>query len=223
MSVSVANLPIVRLEDQIWYSEAFRINGIREMIREDLEKPSERKTFIVMFFDETLDNFLKALNAKERDIPVYENSFSVYNPEEITKNSVSFITSNLLNDADFTKYITKFNCRFIFAERHPLFSRELNALESIGQMGKKFEVVFCSDLDSIIIDNYVEDLILTKHKDFKPNTTTSISDKEVSKGISVAQKMLDEKVKNEKPAYSEVTWFYVNLGMRVHNNFQLPL
>ncbi len=223
MSVTVANLPIVRQEDHIWYSEAFRINGIRDMIREDLEKPSERKTFIVMFFDETLDNFLKALGAKEKDIPVFENSFSVYNPEEISKNSVSFITSNLLNDADFAKHISKFPSRFIFAERHPLFSREQAALQKIAQLGKKSEVVFCGDLDSIIIDNYVEDLILTKFKDFKPNTTTSISDKEVSKGISIAQKMLDEKVQTEKPAYSEVTWFYVNLGMRVHNNFQLPL
>jgi hypothetical protein len=225
MTTNTSQLRIVREEDQFWTTSAKKVKGIRDMIKEDVLNPTKdnHRTFIVVFFDETLDNLLHLLDILETSLQDVKDNSSAFSKNYIQNNKVCLIKAETVLNPDFIHTINAYECRFIIFERHPLYSRERNLLENIAQLKNTPTVLFCGDLDEIVIDNYIEDFILTNYKSFLIQNNEALIDPKITLALSNAQKMLDEKVTEEQDATSDYEWFVKNLGKDASTPFQLSL
>ncbi len=195
------------------------------MVKDDINNPasSSKKTFIVIFFPDTLTNLLTVLDIPKSEALEIQNQSATFNNDYITKNIVCLVNANTLNNPEFIDLIMDYNSRFIILERHPLFSKEAEIIENISRLNNNPSVLFCGDLDEIIIDDYIEDLILTNYKSFILNKNEALTDNKVSEALRVVQKTLDEKVVTEQSANSDIEWFELNLGRKSEPELNLFL
>lgn len=200
--------PTIDYSDRVWIDAHRKLDGICD---ETIALTARGKAvMIVGFFDETLATLDSALRARgisfQRALSV-DGSAGSRAPVWLLPASHLRSTGNgsHVGGEDPDLYV-------LFAEHHPLLSRDKAALEGVASLPFSSRILFYTALDDAIMNRFGGDRIVSLMKSLGHEENECIEHSMISSSIRKAQEKVEKKVRSETGARSAEEWFRVNLG-----------
>jgi hypothetical protein len=198
---------INRIDDKIWFANAYKINGL---ISEAQALAAKNETVVVVaFFRQTLQDFENKLSSSA----VAYRPLSHPCDFSAVPAVVNITRASTLTETSLVEQLFKGNAAvtLLFLEHYPLYATEDAVMKRIEEQApSSLNICFYSSLDDEIIKFFgagrLKDAILK----LGLQETETISHPLIGKAIANAQKKIQQSLQNEMPTESQQQWFTYN-------------
>ena len=202
--------PEIEYEDRVWMDAGRKLDGICSQTTDATSRG--KAVMIVAFFDETLS--LLDSELRRRGI-TYQSSFrldgrdgsgSIAAPVWLLPASQlgSRGQSSNAGAEDPDLYV-------LFAEHHPMLSRDRAALESAASLPFSSRIYYYTALDDELMKRFGGDRIIGLMQTLGHDEDTCLEHSMIASSIRNAQKKIEKKVGNDSGARSAEEWFRINM------------